>query len=91
MLRVGVVETVTVSVFDVNGDVDIQLSLQDYPHRRRTFSQVSGKFRKRMSIEMHRRYKTVNANNQFCVNPLRFLNCLTFIFVTHSFAYDVCF
>ncbi|XP_028394711.1 complement C3-like [Dendronephthya gigantea] len=45
LLRVGIEETVSVSVFDVNGDVDIQLSLQDFPNRRKTFSRVSGRFR----------------------------------------------
>ena len=45
MLRIGVEETVSISVFDVNGEVDIQLQLQDFPNRRKTFSQVSGKFR----------------------------------------------
>ena len=46
LLRVGVEETVSISVFDVNGEVDIQLSLQDFPLRRRTFSVVSQKVRK---------------------------------------------
>ena len=49
LLRVGVEETVSISVFDVDGDVDIELSLHvEYPKRRTTFSQVSGKFGKRM-------------------------------------------
>ena len=45
MLRVGVEETVSISVFDVNGEVDIRLELEDFPNRRKKFSQVSGKFR----------------------------------------------
>lgn len=48
LLRVGVEETVSVSVFDVDGVVDVQLELQDYPNGRKTFSRVSGKFEKRM-------------------------------------------
>ena len=47
LLRVGVEETVSISVFDVNGDVNIQLALQDFPNRRKTFSQVSGNVRAR--------------------------------------------
>jgi hypothetical protein len=45
MLRIGVEETVSISVFDVNGDVDIELDVQDFPNRKKTFSLVSGKFR----------------------------------------------
>ena len=45
MLRIGVEETVSISVFDVNGDVDIDLEVQDFPNRKKTFSLVSGKFR----------------------------------------------
>ena len=48
LLRVGVEETVSVSVFDINGDVNIKLELQDFPNRRKTFSRVSGRFEKRM-------------------------------------------
>ena len=45
LLRIGVEETVSIDVYGIGGEVDIQLSLQDFPNKRKTFSQVSGKFR----------------------------------------------
>ena len=40
VLHVGVEETVSVTVFDAPKSVTVKLYLQDYPLRRKTFSQV---------------------------------------------------
>ena len=40
VLHIGVEETVSVTVFDAPQSVTVKLYLEDYPHRRNTFSQV---------------------------------------------------
>ena len=42
VFHIGVKERVSVSVFDAGQPVTVKLYLQDYPHRRKTFSQVQG-------------------------------------------------
>ena len=42
MFHVGVQENVSIAVFDAGLPVTVKLYLQDYPHRRKTFSQVQG-------------------------------------------------
>ncbi|XP_077986835.1 A.superbus venom factor 1-like [Glandiceps talaboti] len=42
--RLGVEETVSITVFSVNAPVTVELSIQDYPDRQKTFSQVQGVF-----------------------------------------------
>ncbi|XP_077987221.1 A.superbus venom factor 1-like [Glandiceps talaboti] len=42
--RIGVEETVSITVFSVNAPVTVELSIQDYPDRQKTFSQVQGVF-----------------------------------------------
>ena len=43
VFNIGVTEEVSVSVFDAASPVTVKLYLQDYPHRRKTFSQVEGR------------------------------------------------
>ena len=43
VFHIGVAEQVSVSVFDAGIPVTVKLYLQDYPHRRKTFSQVQGR------------------------------------------------
>ena len=42
VLHIGVAEQVSIAVFDAGNPVNVKLYLQDYPHRRKTFSQVQG-------------------------------------------------
>lgn len=42
VFHIGVKEKVSISVFDNNQPVTVKLYLQDFPHRRKTFSQVQG-------------------------------------------------
>ena len=42
MFHIGVTEQVSIAVFDARSPVTVKLYLQDYPHRRKTFSQVHG-------------------------------------------------
>ena len=42
VFHIGVKERVSVTVFDAGQPVTVKLYLQEYPHRRRTFSQVQG-------------------------------------------------
>ena len=42
VFHIGVKEKVSVSVFDAGQPVTVQLYLQDFPHRQKTFSQVQG-------------------------------------------------
>ena len=42
VFHIGVKERVSVSVFDAGQPVTVKLYLQDYPHRRKTFSHVQG-------------------------------------------------
>ena len=43
VFHIGVAEQVSVSVFDAGIPVTVKLYLQDYPHRKKTFSQVQGR------------------------------------------------
>ena len=43
VFHIGVTEQVSISVFDAWIPVTVKLYLQDYPHRRKTFSQVQGR------------------------------------------------
>ena len=43
MFHIGVTEQVSISVFDAGIPVNVKLYLQDYPHRKKTFSQVEGR------------------------------------------------
>ena len=43
VLHIGVTEQVSIAVFDAGNPVNVKLYLQDYPHRRKTFSQVQGR------------------------------------------------
>ena len=40
VFHIGVEERVSVTVFDAGQPVTVKLYLQDYPHRRKTFSEV---------------------------------------------------
>ncbi len=40
VFHIGVEEKVSVTVFDAGQPVTVKLYLQDYPHRRKTFSEV---------------------------------------------------
>ena len=40
VFRIGVEEKVSVTVFDAGKPVTVKVYLQDYPHRRRNFSEV---------------------------------------------------
>lgn len=40
VFHIGVEEKVSVTVFDAGKPVTVKLFLQDYPHRRKTFSEV---------------------------------------------------
>ena len=42
VFHIGVEEKVSISVFDNAQPVTVKLYLQDFPHRRKTFSQVQG-------------------------------------------------
>ena len=42
VFHIGVRERVSVTVFDAGQPVTVKLYLQDYPHRRKTFSAVQG-------------------------------------------------
>lgn len=46
VFHIGVKEKVSVAVFDAAQPVTVKLYLQDYPHRRKTFSQVQGVVKK---------------------------------------------
>ncbi|KAL9988942.1 hypothetical protein ACROYT_G003438 [Oculina patagonica] len=50
VFHIGVKEKVSVSVFDAAQPVTVKLYLQDYPHRRNTFSQVQGVVKKGSNI-----------------------------------------
>ena len=43
VFHIGVKEQVSISVFDAGNPVTVKLYLQDYPHRRKTFSRVEGR------------------------------------------------
>ena len=43
VFHIGVTEQVSIAVFDAGNPVNVKLYLQDYPHRRKTFSQVQGR------------------------------------------------
>ena len=43
VFHIGVTEQVSIAVFDAGNPVNVMLYLQDYPHRRKTFSQVQGR------------------------------------------------
>ena len=43
MFHIGVEEKVSITVFDAGQAVTVKLSLQDYPQRQKTFSQVEGR------------------------------------------------
>ena len=43
MFHIGVKEQVSIAVFDAGNPVNVKLYLQDYPHRKKTFSQVQGR------------------------------------------------
>jgi len=43
VFHIGVKEQVSISVFDAANPVTVKLYLQDYPHRRKTFSRVEGR------------------------------------------------
>ena len=43
VFHVGVKEQVSITLFDSGNPVNVQLYLQDYPHRRKTFSQIQGR------------------------------------------------
>ena len=43
VFHIGVKERVSIAVFDAANPVTVKLYLQDYPHRRKTFSQVQGR------------------------------------------------
>lgn len=75
LLRVGVEETVSIAVFDVNVDVNVQLALQDFPNRRKTFSQVSGNVRARMYFAC--KFFLVS---QICFSPFLIVLFLFFYF-----------
>ena len=40
VFHVGVKEHVSITLFDAGNPVNVQLYLQDYPHRRKTFSPI---------------------------------------------------
>lgn len=40
VFHIGVEEKVSVTVFDAGKPVTVKVYLQDYPHRRKTFSEV---------------------------------------------------
>ena len=40
VFHVGVKEQVSITLFDAGNPVNVQLYLQDYPHRRNTFSHI---------------------------------------------------
>lgn len=42
VFHIGVNEQVSIAVFDAGNPVNVKLYLQDYPHRKKTFSQVQG-------------------------------------------------
>ena len=42
VFHIGVEEKVSISLFDNAQPVTVKLYLQDFPHRRKTFSQVQG-------------------------------------------------
>ena len=73
VFHIGVKERVSVSVFDAAQPVTVKLYLQDYPHRRKTFSQVQGIVRKGDS-----RY--LKKKKDFLGNKLKCLICLSFSF-----------
>ena len=43
VFHIGVTEQVSIAVFDAGNAVNVKLYLQDYPHKRKTFSQVQGR------------------------------------------------
>ena len=43
VFHIGVTEQVSVAVFDAGNPVNVKLYLQDYPHRRKTFSLIQGR------------------------------------------------
>ena len=43
VFHIGVTEQVSIAVFDAGNPVNVKLYLQDYPHRRKTFSKVQGR------------------------------------------------
>ena len=43
VLHIGVTEQVSIAIFDAGNPVNVKLYLQDFPHRRKTFSQVQGR------------------------------------------------
>ncbi|CAH3019175.1 unnamed protein product [Porites evermanni] len=43
VFHVGVKEQVSITLFDSGNPVNVQLYLQDYPHRRKTFSRIQGR------------------------------------------------
>ena len=43
VFHIGVTEHVSIAVFDAGNPVNVKLYLQDYPRRRKTFSQVQGR------------------------------------------------
>ena len=43
VFHVGVKEQVSITLFDSGNSVNVQLYLQDYPHRRKTFSRIQGR------------------------------------------------
>ena len=43
VLHIGVTEQVSIAIFDAGNPVNVKLYLQDYPHKRKTFSQVQGR------------------------------------------------
>ena len=43
VLHIGVTGQVSIAIFDAGNPVNVKLYLQDFPHRRKTFSQVQGR------------------------------------------------
>ena len=43
VFHIAVTEQVSIAVFDAGNAVNVKLYLQDYPHKRKTFSQVQGR------------------------------------------------
>ena len=56
VFHIGVKERVSVTVFDARQPVTVKLYLQDYPHKRKTFSQVQGVVNKGKVKEKRKRY-----------------------------------
>ncbi|XP_070581805.1 complement C3-like [Ptychodera flava] len=59
VFRLGVDETVSVTIFNVNNPVTVRLYLQDYPNRQKTFAEVQGEFVKDVpqSLKMKMNYE----------------------------------